>query len=98
MPAVRVLDPADGPAAADAGRLMHDFNTEYDSPTLGPDGFADRLAALVRGGDTTVLTAYDGAAPVGLAVLRWRAAVWALADEGYLAELYVVPARRGEGL
>lgn len=33
-----------------------------------------------------------------MAVLRFRPSLWSLADECYLAELYVVPARRGGGL
>jgi GNAT superfamily N-acetyltransferase len=38
------------------------------------------------------------AEPDGLAVLRFRPAIWSEALECYLAELYVVPARRGHGL
>jgi ribosomal protein S18 acetylase RimI-like enzyme len=34
----------------------------------------------------------------GVAVLRFRPSLWSLADECYLAELYVVPSRRGLGL
>jgi len=34
----------------------------------------------------------------GLAVLRFRPAIWTEALECYLAELYVVPDRRGQGL
>ena len=39
-----------------------------------------------------------GAGPDGLAVLRFRPAIWSEALECYLAELYVVPDRRGGGL
>jgi ribosomal protein S18 acetylase RimI-like enzyme len=39
-----------------------------------------------------------GSNPDGLAVLRFRAAIWSSGLECYLAELYVVPARRGRGL
>ena len=48
------------------------------------------------GGDTLVLLAGDG--PDGLAVLRFRAAIWSAGLECYLAELYVTPAQRGQGL
>ena len=34
----------------------------------------------------------------GVAVLRYRPSIWSSADECYLAELYVVPSRRGSGL
>jgi ribosomal protein S18 acetylase RimI-like enzyme len=39
-----------------------------------------------------------GTGPDGLAVLRFRPAIWTEAFECYLAELYVVPDRRGQGL
>ena len=82
--------------AAVIGRLLHDFNTEYDDPTPGPDRLAERIRRLLGGGDTAVLLA--GAGPDGLAVLRFRPALWSEALECYLAELYVVPAARGRGL
>jgi ribosomal protein S18 acetylase RimI-like enzyme len=82
--------------AANIGRLLHDFNTEYDDPTPGPDRLAARIEQLLAGGDTAVLLA--GAGPDGLAVLRFRPAIWSEALECYLAELYVVPAMRGRGL
>jgi GNAT superfamily N-acetyltransferase len=78
------------------GRLLHDFNREFDEPTPGPRQLADRLRELLAAGETRVLLAGDG--PDGLAVLRFRPAIWSLALECYLAELYVVPARRGRGL
>ena len=77
-------------------RLLHDFNTEFGEPTPGPDALAARVRKLLAGGDTTILVA--GAGPDGLAVLRFREAIWADALECYLAELYVVPDRRGRGL
>jgi len=39
-----------------------------------------------------------GRGPDGLAVLRFRPAIWSAALECYLVELYVVPALRGRGL
>jgi ribosomal protein S18 acetylase RimI-like enzyme len=85
-----------GPEDADAiGRLLYDFNTEYDEPTPEPPQIAARIRELM-GGDTIVLLAGDG--PDGLAVLRLRLSIWSSGKECYLAELYVVPARRGHGL
>jgi ribosomal protein S18 acetylase RimI-like enzyme len=78
------------------GRLLHDFNTEYDDPTPGPERMAERMRELLAGGDTAVVL--SGRGPDGLAVLRFRPAIWEPALECYLAELYVVPARRGQGL
>ena len=86
-----------------AGRLLHDFNTEYDDPSPGAEALADRLGTLVAGGDTDVLLVSGsdgegGGEGAGVAVLRFRPALWTLANECYLAELYVVPTRRGGGL
>jgi ribosomal protein S18 acetylase RimI-like enzyme len=82
--------------AAVVGRLLHDFNTEYDEPTPGPAALAERIAQLIDEGQTTVLLGGDG--PDGLAVLRFRRSIWTPGLECYLAELYVVPDRRGRGL
>ena len=57
---------------------------------------AERVRQLLAEGHTEVLLA--GVQPVGLAVLRFRPAIWSDALECYLAELYVVPAHRGHGL
>jgi ribosomal protein S18 acetylase RimI-like enzyme len=90
---------ATGADAANIGRLLHDFNSEYGDPTPGPDKLAERIERLLAGGDTAVLLADSGPArPRGLAVLRFRPALWSEALECYLAELYVVPAMRGRGL
>jgi ribosomal protein S18 acetylase RimI-like enzyme len=54
------------------------------------------MRQLLDGGDTLVLLAGDG--PDGLAVLRFRPAIWSTGLECYLAELYVAPVWRGRGL
>lgn len=95
-PASHDVRPATAQDAPAIGRLLHDFNTEYDDPTPGPDKLDARIARLLAGGDTAVLLAGQG--PDGLAVLRFREALWSEALECYLAELYVVPAMRGRGL
>jgi len=78
------------------GRLLHDFNREFDEPTPAPERLAERVRQLIADGQLTVLIA--GAGPDGLAALRFRPGIWTEALESYLAELYVVPARRGQGL
>ncbi|MBT9253974.1 GNAT family N-acetyltransferase [Phycicoccus sp. MAQZ13P-2] len=77
-----------------AGRLLDAFNAEYGDPSPGPDALAARLAELTGRGDTDVLLA--GAD--GVAVVRYRPALWSTCDEAYLAELWVAPAARGRGL
>jgi ribosomal protein S18 acetylase RimI-like enzyme len=89
-------------AYADAARLLHDFNLEYDEPSPPPAQLAARLAELVEGGHVTVLLARAEEAEeadeaVGVAVMRVQPSVWSRAQEAYLAELYVVPRRRGHG-
>ena len=82
--------------AADVGRLLHDFNTEYDDYTPGPTAIEERIAELLRSGDVLVLVGGDG--PDGLAVLRFRPSLWSKTLDCYLEELYVVPHLRGRGL
>jgi ribosomal protein S18 acetylase RimI-like enzyme len=92
-PCVRVAQAADAEAA---GRLLHDFNVEYAEPTPGPIRLAERIRQLLAEGHTSVLLA--GGRPDGVAVLRFRPAIWSEALECYLAELYVKPDRRRRGL
>jgi ribosomal protein S18 acetylase RimI-like enzyme len=87
---------ANGEDADAIGRLLHDFNREYDEPTPAPEQLADRIRELLAGDPTIVLLTGDG--PDGLAVLRLRPSLWSRALECYLAELYVIPERRRQGL
>ena len=85
--------------AADAeaiGRLLHDFNDEYEDFTPGPAKIAARVRELLAGDDMVVLLAGEG--PDGIAVLRFRPSIWTEKLECYLAELYVVPDKRGQGI
>ncbi len=87
--------------AAEIGRLLDDFNREYDDPTPGPAALAARITELLTAGEVDVLLSESPAGADradGLAVLRFRPAIWSEGLECYLAELYVVPARRGHGL
>jgi ribosomal protein S18 acetylase RimI-like enzyme len=90
---VRRAEMADAEAI---GRLLHDFNREFDEPTPAPSALAERVRLLLSAGDTTILL--SGSAPDGVAVLRFRPAIWSDALECYLAELYVAPHRRGNGI
>jgi ribosomal protein S18 acetylase RimI-like enzyme len=93
LTAVRRAEAADAEAV---GRLLDAFNREFDEETPGADWLAKRVRQLLATGELTVLLAGDG--PDGLAVLRFRPSIWSDALEAYLAELYVTPERRGEGL
>lgn len=90
---VRRADVDDAGAVA---RLLRDFNAEFDDPAPAHADLARRIALLIEGGDTLVLVVGEG--PDGLAVLRFRLALWSGGLECCLAELYVVPRLRGRGL
>jgi len=90
---VRRAAPADAPEVA---RLLHDFNTEFGEPTPSVEVLAPRLAEFIAEGEITVLL--GGAGPHGLAQFRYIRSFWSGALDLYLEELYVVPARRGEGI
>jgi ribosomal protein S18 acetylase RimI-like enzyme len=90
---VRRATAEDAPAI---GRMLHDFNTEYDDVTPGPEALAERVCELSARRNFVVLLA--GTGPDGLAVLRFRPSIWSQNLECYVAELYVRPARRRQGL
>jgi hypothetical protein len=83
---VRTAGPGD---VNSIGRLLHDFNREFNEPTPSPSVVADHFRLLIEGGDTLVLL--GGAGPDGLAVLRFRLSIWNTGFECYLAELYWLP-------
>jgi GNAT superfamily N-acetyltransferase len=86
-----------GPDDADEiGRLLHDFNTEFDEPTPDVATLAERSRRLLERGEMTVLLAGDG--PDGIALLRFRDSIWISGLEAHLQELYVVPRLRGLGI
>lgn len=89
----------DDEAMRAAARLLYDFNREYDEPAPSPDVLAPRLSRLVADGQITLLLgrAHEDGAAVGVAVMRVQPSILSLAQEAYLAELYVVPGRRGQG-
>jgi len=89
---IRVADMND---VHEIGRLLHSFNDEFGEPSPPAKVLAERFKALLER-DTVVLLGGDG--PDGIAVLRLRMSIWSSGLESYLAELYVVPDRRGHGL
>jgi ribosomal protein S18 acetylase RimI-like enzyme len=78
------------------GYLLHAFNTEFGEPTPSAPELEARLRDLLTVGDMAVLVVGDGLD--GLVVLRFRGAIWSTGLECYVAELYVVPDRRGLGM
>lgn len=82
--------------AAIVAQLLHDFNTEFATPTPGPDVLSARLASLLAGDDVVVLLVGEPAA--GVAVLSFRPNVWYKGPVALLDELYVRPGLRGHRL
>jgi len=90
--ALRRASPADAEAIA---KLLYDFQAEFEEPSPELDVLASRYEKLLHDGEMTVLLVGDG--PDGFAQLRFRPWVYD-GLHSYLEELYVVPARRGQGL
>ncbi len=91
-PHVRLAAPEDAGVIA---RLLDAFNREFGEPTPGPEWLTVRVAQLLAE-DAAVLLAEPRLD--GLAVLRFRTALWTPGLDCYLAELYVVPEHRGRGI
>jgi ribosomal protein S18 acetylase RimI-like enzyme len=82
--------------AAEVGRLLDDFNTEFGDPTPGPAVLAERVRRLLAEEEIAVLLGGEG--PDAVAVISFRPSVWSDDLDAYLQELYVAPAVRGKGL
>jgi GNAT superfamily N-acetyltransferase len=85
--------------SADAGeiaRLLHDFNTEFATPSPGLAVLAERLERLLAADATFAVLA--GAPPRAVALVTLRANVWYDGEVALLDEMYVEPGRRGQGI
>ena len=77
-------------------RLLHDFNTEFSEPVPEVGVLAERMAQFIEREEATFLL--GGSGPDGIAELRFRPSLMTGALDAYLEELYVAPAKRGQGL
>ena len=86
-----------------AGRLLFDFNTEFESPTPSAAAFADRFRTLLAREDVILLLAMGegeggGSEPVGFALVTLRPTPYHDGPLAQLEELYVRPQLRGGGI
>ncbi|MGA9102847.1 GNAT family N-acetyltransferase [Aeromicrobium sp.] len=93
MTTVRLATPDDAETVA---RMLHDFNEEFGTPTPGVEFLTTRCRELIDAEEMTVVLGGDP--PVGVGVLFFRPSLWSRGEEAYLAELYVVPDRRDDGI
>ncbi len=82
--------------AGHVGRLLHDFNEEFDDFTPGAEVLAERAAEMIETGEIGVLLGGDG--PDGIAMLTVRRQLFTFKPDVYMQELYVSPEKRGQGL
>ncbi len=93
IPTLRLASPADAEPLA---RLLHDFNTEFDTESPGPRTLADRLRTLLTEPTTFALLADDP--PVAFGLITLRTNVWYDGPIGLLDEFYVRPHLRDQGI
>lgn len=84
--------------AAVVGRLLYDFNTEFDSPTPSAEEFASRFEWLLTRDDVLVVLAFDHEDAVGFAYLTLRPTPYGDGPLAQLEELYVRPSLRDNGI
>ena len=82
--------------AHDLAALLHDFNTEFGTPSPAVEALATRLAALLAADATFAIVAGSPAAAVALVTLRTN--VWYTGQVALLDEMYVIPDLRGQGI
>lgn len=86
-----------------AGRMLHDFNTEFESPTPSAAEFAGRFRTMLDRDDVVLILAMGegeggGSEPVGFALVTMRPSPYYDGPLVQLEELYVRPRLRDGGI
>ncbi|THV18316.1 GNAT family N-acetyltransferase [Nocardioides caeni] len=94
-PAVRRCGVAD---AEVLGRLLFDFNTEFETETDSAAVLAERFGRLLPREEVVAVVAESAGSAQGFAFLTLRPAIWFDGPVAQLEELYVVPPLRDGGI
>jgi GNAT superfamily N-acetyltransferase len=94
MEQVRAATPAD---AVVVGRMLADFNREFEAEGQDADAFARRFETLLARDDILALLVDAGSDPFGFALVTFRPTPYADGPLVQLEELYVAPERRSQG-
>lgn len=84
--------------AALLGRLLFDFNTEFDTPGPSATDFERRFARLLVRSDVLVVLAHREHTATGFAFVTLRPTPYGDGPLAQLEELYVVPPCRAQGI
>lgn len=79
------------------GRMLHEFNAEYDQTEPSAEQMGRLAAQQLATGEVAVVFG-PGEPPVGFAQLRYRSSLYEAGPDACLEELWVRPAARGNGL
>ncbi len=80
------------------GRLLFDFNAEFETPTPSAESFAARFRELLGRDDVVALLSGAESTPTGFAFLTLRPTPYYDGPFAQLEELYVVPDLRDGGI
>ena len=92
---VRRAQPGD---AEVVGRLLFDFNTEFETETPDAATFTERFERLLAREDVVVLLSGEPGAETGFAFTTLRPTPYHVGDLAQLEELYVLPDLRDRGV
>jgi GNAT superfamily N-acetyltransferase len=95
MERVRAATPVD---AGVLGRMLADFNAEFDAGGQDPDAFTRRFTSLLARDDVLALLAGPSDDPTGFAWVTFRPTPYADGPLAQLEELYVRPGARSGGI
>ncbi|NKX56394.1 GNAT family N-acetyltransferase [Arthrobacter mobilis] len=97
MAATEVFPASAGHAGA-VGRLLYDFNAEFETPGPTAGELATRFRVLLARDDVLVLLSGAPGTPTGFAFLTLRPTPYYDGPLAQLEELYVRPGLRGRGI